>query len=34
MSNPPEGTIRDWLDYRAIQGGTGFVFPDGAADLT
>ncbi|WP_170414796.1 AMP-binding protein [Ruegeria arenilitoris] len=34
MTNPPEGTIRDWLDYRAIQGGTGFVFPDGAADLT
>lgn len=33
MMTPPEGTIRDWLDQRAAQGGTGFVFPDGQPDL-
>ncbi len=33
MMEPPNGTVRDWLDHRAIQGGTGFVFPDGAANL-
>ncbi|MES0826408.1 class I adenylate-forming enzyme family protein [Ruegeria sp. SCP11] len=34
MMEPPKGTVRDWLDYRASQGGTGFVFPDGAPDLS
>lgn len=34
MIEPPKGTVRDWLDYRASQGGTGFVFPDGASDLS
>ncbi len=34
MTEPPKGTVRDWLDLRASQGGTGFVFPDGAPDLT
>lgn len=31
MINPhksPDGTVRDWLDRRADQGGTAFVFPD------
>ncbi|MCG7520817.1 AMP-binding protein [Ruegeria sp. Ofav3-42] len=34
MIEPPKGTVRDWLDIRADQGGTGFVFPDGAQDLS
>lgn len=34
MMEPPKGTVRDWLDYRASLGGTGFVFPDGAPDLS
>lgn len=34
MKAPPEGTVRDWLDLRADHGGTGFVFPDGAPDLS
>ena len=34
MMDPPTGTVRDWLDHRASQGGTGFVFPDGAPDLS
>ncbi len=34
MMEPPKGTVRDWLDRRADQGGTGFVFPDGAPDLS
>ncbi len=25
---PPKGTVRDWVDMRAEQGGTAFVFPD------
>lgn len=25
---PPQGTVRDWLDARAMQGGTAFVFPE------
>ncbi|WP_416361471.1 AMP-binding enzyme [Leisingera sp.] len=29
---PPKGTVRDWLNKRAGDGGTGFVFPDGAPD--
>ncbi|MCB4455778.1 AMP-binding protein [Leisingera sp. McT4-56] len=34
MMEPPKGTIRDWLDTRAAEGGTGFVFPDGSSDLS
>ena len=34
MMEPPKGTIRDWLNSRADQGGTGFVFPDGVQDLS
>ncbi|WP_170333601.1 AMP-binding protein [Ruegeria arenilitoris] len=34
MNEPPKGTVRDWLDLRAGQGGIGFVFPDGAPDLS
>lgn len=34
MMEPPKGTVRDWLDQRADQGGTGFVFPDGAPNLS
>ncbi|WP_291731156.1 AMP-binding protein [Leisingera sp. F5] len=34
MMELPKGTIRDWLDKRAKDGGTGFVFPDGAPDLS
>ncbi|WP_372572753.1 AMP-binding protein [Ruegeria jejuensis] len=34
MREPPNGTVRDWLDLRADQGGAGFVFPDGAPDLS
>lgn len=32
-NQPPEGTVRDWLDARAAQGGIAFVFSDGAAPL-
>ncbi len=28
VSSPPKGTIRDWLDARADEGGLGFVFPE------
>ena len=28
LSTPPKGAVRDWLDHRASQGGTGFVFPE------
>ncbi len=31
---PPQGTLRDWIDMRAIAGGIGFTFPEGAPDLT
>lgn len=34
MMEPPKGTIRDWLNKRAGEGGTGFVFPDGGPDLS
>ncbi len=34
MMRPPKGTVRDWLNDRAEQGGTGFVFTDGAPDLS
>ena len=28
QTTPPKGTVRDWLDARAQQGGTAFVFPE------
>ena len=28
QTTPPKGTVRDWLDARAEQGGTAFVFPE------
>jgi acyl-CoA synthetase (AMP-forming)/AMP-acid ligase II len=31
---PPQGTVRDWLDHRAKQGGTAFVFTDDWSTLT
>ncbi len=31
---PPAGTIRDWLDHRAMQGGTAFVFPEDWSTLS
>ncbi|MFA3920611.1 AMP-binding protein [Ruegeria hyattellae] len=34
MMKPPKGTVRDWLDLRADQGGAGFVFPDATPDLS
>ncbi|UWR04666.1 AMP-binding protein [Ruegeria conchae] len=34
MMEPPKGTVREWLDFRASQGGTGFVFPDGTPELS
>jgi len=34
MMSPPNGTVREWLDLRADQGGIGFVFPDGEPDLS
>lgn len=33
QETPPEGTLRDWVDARAAEGGTGFVFPEGEAEL-
>jgi acyl-CoA synthetase (AMP-forming)/AMP-acid ligase II len=27
-NNPPIGTVRDWLDHRALTDATAFVFPD------
>ncbi len=33
-NTPPEGTVRDWLDFRAGNGDVGFVFPEGDASLT
>ena len=34
QDTPPEGTVRDWLDHRAMQGGTAFVFPEDWSTLT
>ncbi len=31
---PPSGTLRDWIDARAEDGGTAFVFPGGGNSLT
>ncbi|WP_299026231.1 AMP-binding protein [uncultured Sulfitobacter sp.] len=30
---PPEGTLRDWVDARAAEGGDAFVFSDGSGPL-
>lgn len=30
---PPTGTVRDWLDHRASQGGTAVVFPENGSSL-
>ena len=32
--NPPAGTLRDWVDSRANEGGTAFVFPETGETLT
>ena len=31
---PPAGTVRDWIDSRANEGGTAFVFPETGETLT
>lgn len=31
--NPPSGTVRDWLDYRAALGGVAMVFPENGEAL-
>lgn len=31
---PPKGTVRDWLEARAAEGGTAFVFPETGQDLS
>ena len=33
QKKPPEGTIRDWLDYRAKCGGVAMVFPESGDTL-
>lgn len=33
-TNPPTGTVRDWIAARAQEGGVAFTFPDGEPDLT
>ena len=33
-NTPPAGTLRDWLDARADEGGAAFVFTDGAPSLS
>ena len=30
---PPQGTVRDWLDRRAEEGGTAIVFPESGGEL-
>jgi len=32
--NPPTGTVRDWVDSRAKEGGTAFVFPETGETLS
>ncbi|WP_420861133.1 AMP-binding protein [Algirhabdus cladophorae] len=34
MTHPPQGTVRDWLDQRANEGGIAFVFPNETKQLT
>ncbi|MEM9584507.1 MAG: AMP-binding protein [Pseudomonadota bacterium] len=34
QDNPPDGTVRDWLDHRAMEGGTAFIFSDDWSSLT
>lgn len=31
---PPQGTVRDWLDARATQGGTAFAFPETGDEIS
>lgn len=33
-TNPPTGTVRDWIAARAQEGGVAYTFPDGEPDLT
>ncbi|MGI9395085.1 MAG: AMP-binding protein, partial [Boseongicola sp.] len=33
-ASPPDGTIRDWLDARAADGKTAFVFPETGESLS
>lgn len=33
-TNPPTGTVRDWITARAQEGGVAYTFPDGEPDLT
>ena len=33
-TEPPKGTLRDWLDARADRGGTAFVFPETGEELS
>lgn len=33
-NTPPLGTVRDWLEARAAEGGTAMVFPDTGEDLS
>ena len=30
---PPQGTVRDWLNHRANQGGVAMVFPETSEDF-
>ena len=34
QNTPPQGTLRDWLDHRAREGGTAFVFTEDWSTLT
>ncbi len=34
QDTPPDGTVRDWLDHRAMQGGIAFIFPEDWSILT
>lgn len=31
---PPQGTVRDWLDARALRGGTAIVFPETGSEIS
>lgn len=33
-TRPPEGTVRDWLELRAHDGGAGIAFPEGEVPLS
>jgi len=34
MKDAPQGTVRDWLDTRAKEGGTAFLFPQDTTEIT